>query len=195
MPTTSPRSRRTTDEFTSWLEEAAKSAYARARADQASAQDAADISQEVVEYALRYGRSIVAVYPNPHIFAAVRTFHAGIAWARRNATQSGQGSGFGRSQQSLDIEFEDGTCLGDSIVSDFDTVETAERRLLSDAVRLVVGTTLDSRTARWVWDVKGDGLSVAEVARRDGVARETVSRAVNGAVRQLQVALGDFIGG
>jgi len=195
MPTTSPRSRRTTDEFTEWLEAASKSAHARALANRATAEDAADIRQEVVEYALRYGRSIIAVYPNPHIFAAVRTFHAGITWARRNARQSGQGSGFGRSQLSLDIEFEAGSNPSDLFASDFDTAEIAERRQLSDAVRLIVGATLDTRTARWVWDVKGDGLSVAEVARRDGVARETVSRAINGAVRQLQVALGDFIGG
>ena len=73
--------------------------------------------------------------------------------------------------------------------------EQALRRLEADAVRIMLATTLDPRTAAWVWDVKALGMTVTEVAERDGVRREVVSRAVNDGVRELQQVKGEFLGG
>jgi DNA-directed RNA polymerase specialized sigma24 family protein len=195
MPTTLTRLRRPIDVFAIWLEAATTSAVRRALAAGRREADANDIGQEVAEYALTRGAAIMDDYPNPEIFAAVRTFHAGVGWDRRNGAQAGMGAAFGRRQESLHAESHEGFALQDALMSHVDTGAIVEQRLLGDAVRLTIAATLDQRTARWVWDVKGHGLKVSEVARRDGVPRETVSRAVNGAVRALGPVLGEFLGG
>lgn len=195
MPTTYRRSPHTPDEFGTYLDSAAKAAFRRARAAGRTTDDAADISQDVAEYVLHRGPAILADYPSPELFAAVRVFHATVAWDRRNGAQSGSGAAFGRSRVCLDAEFGPGPRLREELASNDDTAYSATQNVLGDAIRLAVAANLDPRTARWVWDVKGDGLTVADVARRDGVARETVSRAVNAAVRQLQRVLGEFLGG
>lgn len=189
------RRARQRDEYAEWLRIARELAYGRARAAGRSDADASDVSQQVVEYALRHGRAIMTAYPNPRLFAAVRTGHAGVAWARREGVQCGQGAVFGRAKETLHAELGDGQTLADTLASYDDTAEAAVQHLRDDAVRLAVATSLDTRTARWVWDVKGYGMTVADVARRDGVTRETVSRVVNRAVGTLQAVLGDFLGG
>ena len=196
ITTDGPRRRtRRTDEFAEWLQATEASAFARARAAQWPFVDACDISHDVVEYALRQGRAILALYPDPHIFAAVRTYHAGIAWVRREGVQSGQGAGFGRARQDLHATLSNGKTLAETLPSPFDTAESALEWVHGDAVRLAMASSLDPRTARWVWDVKALGLTVADVARRDGVSRETVSRAVNRGVRDLKPVLSEFVGG
>lgn len=183
------------DAFVLWLEALTVSAYRRAVLAGRSDADAADISQEVALYALTRGRSIMDDYPSPEIFAAVRTFHAGVGWDRRNGSQGGAGAMFGRQQQSLYADLGDGLTLHDTLACPYDTAEEVQRRVFGDAIRLKVATTLDPRTAQWVWDVKGHGMTVSDVARRHGVPRETVSRAVNSALRQLKPVLGEFVGG
>lgn len=189
------RNRRQPDPFAEWIAQASMSAYRRACRAGRSDQDAADIAQEVAEYALNRGPAIAQAYVDPTLFAAARTYHAGVAWDRRNGAQSGLGANFGRSKTSLDAEFGEGSTLRDTLAADDDTAEAAERRLEADAVRIMLATTLDPRTAAWVWDVKALGMTVTEVAERDGVRREVVSRAVNDGVRELQQVKGEFLGG
>jgi DNA-directed RNA polymerase specialized sigma24 family protein len=195
MPATLTRFDRSSDPFGDWVARAAKSAYRGACSAGRSTTDAADIAQDVAEYALTRGVTVMTDYPNPGTFAAVRTFHASVAWDRRNGAQSGSGAAFGRTKTSLHAELGEGLTLHDTLASDYDTAEDVERRLRDDAIRLLVATTLDPRTAQWVWDVTGHGMSVSDVARRDGVPREKVSRAVNKALRDLSPVMDPFIGG
>lgn len=189
------RRARRIDPFPVWLAAARTAAFQRARKAGRTEVDAADISQEVALYAAEFGVSIMTAYPNPEVFAAVRTYHASIGWDRRDGSQSGTGAAYGRTKLSLSAGSGDGLGYDHLPASADDVDATVEGYQRDQAVRLLVATELDPHTARWVWDVKGHGLKVSAVARRDGVSREYVSRAVNAAVRQLQAVVGEFIGG
>jgi DNA-directed RNA polymerase specialized sigma24 family protein len=186
---------RPTNHFDEWVGRARQAAFRRAKGAGRREFDAHDVAQEVAEFALAFGASLTAAYPDPEVFAAARTFHAGVGWDRRNGVQCGAGAAFGRVKVSLDAPRGEGGSVYDTLESCGDTEHDVERRLVGESLRLLVATTLDPRAARWLWDVRGHGLTVSEVARRDGVSRELVSRTVNGALRTLQPVAGEFVGG
>lgn len=195
MPTTSARFNHSLDTFGEWVSSVAVFAKKAARRAGRSMAEADDIAQEVAEYALVRGRTLMSDYADPRTFAAVRTYHASVAWDRRNGVQSGAGAAFARAKTSLDAEFGEGSSLRDMLTLDYDVAHEVERHHFDDAVRLMVATTLDPRSAKWLWDVKGHGMTVSDVARRDGVSREKVSRTVNQALRDLLPVMGQFLGG
>lgn len=150
--------------------------------------DAGDIAQRVVLRFLDDPEPIMALRPDPVLYARAAWRNAMIAFDRTDAAQRGAGSrrrtaGDGSSQPgrhvvSGDAPIGDGdTVLFDLIVDtgeDLETivVEGAERR--EHLERCLIG--LSARDRRMLYMVRGEGYEVREAARVAGVRPETMSR-------------------
>lgn len=135
---------------------------------------------------------IMAAYPNPATFGAVRARHAAIQWDREQQVQAGEGARL--------VEKPDGTVAparqvvsGDAVVND-DGVELFSRLggtgvdLLEDGVvdsleraalleRALVGLSAVDRAILYMVD--GYKIPVSEVADMHGITRESMSRRIS----------------
>lgn len=173
-------------EFDLWLVEVRDLAFRVARAGGVACDDAADVAQEVTEYALRRGAILMQKYRRPKDFVNARFRHGHVSWIRSQRVQRSEGSRNGRPYGSLDAPGPNGEAdLADRVAGHDDTESTALGHLTAEEVRAVVAARLDEPTAESVIAVKGGGWTVTEMAERHGVARETESRRISGAVRTI----------
>ncbi len=177
-----------------WLNAVREAAFRKARASGHTMDDSLDIAQEVALYAWERSETLMQAYPIPGVFAAARYLHAMIGWRRVQGRQRGEGVAFHRSVDSLEVlrENREESHVGDDSSTDI-AVEVI-RRLEAEELERFLRDLLDPRSMMWLVAVKGHGRSVASVAEEAGVARETVSRCVNRALRLLAEHLEPLVG-
>jgi DNA-directed RNA polymerase specialized sigma24 family protein len=179
-------SRDTGSDFDAWLAAVATTIRAVAARKGVADIDAHDLAQEVVISALQTGPSLMDRYPRATTYANARFDHGRTDWHRRQAVQRGEGARFERQQMSLNGPAPVGEWTWDDVVVTGDvTSETAHQQLASAETRSFVRRCLDPCRARALLAVKGYGVPVATYARSIGVARETASRWVASATRDL----------
>lgn len=170
-------------DFDVWLGEVRDLTFRIARARNVPHDDAADVAQEVTEYALRRGAILMQKYRRPKDFVNARFRHGHVSWIRSQRVQRSEGVRNGRPYGSLDVTGPDGgSDLADRLAGLDDTEVAAFERLLAREVRTVLVERLDPAVADALIAVKGAGWTVTEMAEQRGVARETESRRIAGAV-------------
>jgi DNA-directed RNA polymerase specialized sigma24 family protein len=175
-------------EFVNWVTIVADVAVASARRRGIPVHDAADVAHDVVLGALRCGPALMCSYPDPAVYATVRVGHAHVSWLRREGVQRAEGARRGRRVDSIDARPIDGPAFDVGGDPD-DTVDTVIRSFDVAEIRGLLDEHLDARDVDLLVEVKGHGVSVADLARRQGLARETVSRRVARAARRFADAV------
>jgi RNA polymerase sigma factor (sigma-70 family) len=187
------RQRRRVEPSTEWINGVRTSAFRIGRARGLSKAEADDVAQQIAVGAWCRVDVLMTKYADPATYAGARFSNGLVDWPRRQSTQKGEGARRTRRALSLDApapgSVGSGPTWADRLGDDGAAVEAAERTVLSEQVRTVVGSTLDQRSATAVLAIKGAGVPVSEYASSVGMARETTSRMVSRAVRQLEPAL------
>lgn len=155
--------------------------------------DAQDIAQSVVLGFLRSPQRVMADYPTPERYAAVRTRHAMLDWQRSERTQRCEGARITRDSSGdfrKSREWVSGSLpVGESGGELFDHVGAAvpsiddgvvngveARRLLE-----VLTGALSAGDRDLLLMVDGLAIPITEVAQQVGRARETINRRVSAA--------------
>ncbi|MCB0983431.1 MAG: sigma-70 family RNA polymerase sigma factor [Ilumatobacter sp.] len=163
--------------------------------------DPGDLADEVAAEVLEQPESIMARYPDPVRYARERTRHAGISLDRRDRVQRGEGARLftgadgqlrpGRTGVAGDAPVGEGGSSLFSLLADphggFDDA-TVDQLVAAERLRLALeGLTRQQATELLLVD--GLGYEVKEVAALFGQCRETVSRRLSHARRQVRQQL------
>jgi DNA-directed RNA polymerase specialized sigma24 family protein len=187
------------DRFASWLSRLQNESYRVLRRSRRPRGDHDDIVSVVVVEAWNLGSSLMDEYRVPEVYARVRTPHAAESFYRRERVQRGEGA---RLRRHID-----GTVAAGRTVISFEaapvesaTTDDLEDRILDVAVaRAEVGRVLRACAGQvrradieTYVAVKAHEVPIVEVARRQGLARETVGRRVARVDRLLKAQARGF---
>ena len=148
--------------------------------------DVDDVISFAVLRLLKKYDSIVAKNHDPIVFARRSVRNLGHDYHRRQAVQRGEGARNERTIGSLDLGVN--TEASGGVVPDFAAgyVDEVERMQQIDKISAV----LTADQMRLLMLVDGHDMSVSEVAKIDGLCRETVSRKLSKARTHARKALG-----
>ena len=194
------------DHFGGWLSQLEfESRRVLARSGRPSS-DHDDIVSIVVAQAWEAGVDLMNAYESARTYANVRTRHAAESYYRSNRAQRGEGSRLRRSTEgdltagrtglSIDATMNAGSISGGAIA----VVDGPEERVVgemdvSDSVREVLAAIGSQVPADDIVDyvlVHALDMTVAEVADRRGVTRETASRRISRVRRAIEQHLAGF---
>jgi RNA polymerase sigma factor (sigma-70 family) len=152
-----------------------------------SEHNARDIAQNVVEQFLRSAEVLMAKYPDPTLYAAVRTGHAGSDFDSKERTQRCEGARLvrnaagdtarGRTWESGDAPLFDGEGrLFDTFAEEGDFVEAHAAAAEVDFILNICLAGLTAADRELLRRVDGEGYTITQVAAEIGQRRETVNR-------------------
>lgn len=195
-----PTSHRDSDPFQTWLRSVEAEARRLLRRSARPVCDHDDIVAEVVAGAWTQGSHLMERYPQPHVYAGVRTRHAAESFYRSARSQRGEGA---RLHRAADGSVAPGRTVvsADALVGGIEAVaggdgfedDVLEHLVHVQQVDRVMsacagGVSADDLEAYLL--VEAHGWSVADVARLHGVVRETMSRRVSAVREAVREAAG-----